>query len=68
MKAKVLVAVSILVWGSALAAAVLAQINKPIDSPFPQVNKPIDSPLAHSQRCVGSECGLVPSGVASHDP
>jgi hypothetical protein len=67
MKAKLLVAASILVWGLAMAAALLAQVNKPIDSPLVQVNKPIESPLARSQRCVGSECGLVPSGIASRE-
>jgi len=67
MKAKLLVAASILVWGLAMAAALLAQVNKPIDSPAAQVNKPIKSPLARSQRCVGSECGLVPSGIASRE-
>jgi hypothetical protein len=68
MKAKLLVAASILVWGLAMAAALLAQVNKPIDSPLAQVNKPIVSPLARSQRCVGSECGLIPSGIASREP
>ena len=68
MKAKLLVAASILVWGLAVGVALLAQVNKPIDSPFAQVSKPTESTLAHSQRCVGSECGHVPSDIASHDP
>ena len=68
MKAKLLVAASILVWGLAMAAALLAQVNKPIDSPLAQVNRPIEFPIAHSQRCVGSECGLVPSDIASREP
>jgi hypothetical protein len=67
MKAKLLIAASILVWGSAIAVALLAQVNKPIDSPLAQVNQPSESPLARSQRCVGSECGLVPSGIASQE-
>jgi hypothetical protein len=66
MKAKLLVAASILVWGSAMAVALLAQINTN-DSPSAQVNKPVEAPLARSQRCVGAECGFVPSGIASHD-
>lgn len=68
MKAKLLVAAMILAWGSAMAAALLVQVNKPIGSPLMDVNKSIESPLARSQRCVGSECGLVPSDVASHEP
>jgi hypothetical protein len=68
MRAKLVVAASILVLGVAIGVALLAQVKKPIDSPLAQVNKPIASPLARSQRCVGSECGLVPSDIASREP
>jgi hypothetical protein len=44
------------------------QINKPIESPSAQVKKPKGSPLARSQRCVGAECGLIPSDIAGHEP
>jgi hypothetical protein len=45
-----------------------AWINKPIESPPAQVKKPIESSLARSQRCVGAECGLIPSDIAGHEP
>jgi hypothetical protein len=44
-----------------------ARMNKPIGSPPAQVKKPIESPLARSQRCVGAECGLIPSDIAGHE-
>jgi hypothetical protein len=67
MKVKLFL-ISVLVWGSALAVALLAQVNMPIESPVALVNKQTESPLARSQRCVGSECGLVPSDFASREP
>jgi hypothetical protein len=45
-----------------------ARMNKPIGSPPAQVKKPIQSPLARSQRCVGAECGLIPSDIAGQEP
>jgi hypothetical protein len=50
------------------AAPTAARMNKPIASPPAPVKKPIESPLARSQRCVGAECGLIPSDIAGHEP
>jgi hypothetical protein len=44
------------------------RIHKPIGSLPAQATKPIESPLASSQRCVGAECGLIPSDIARHEP
>ena len=46
----------------------LALTNSTIESPPAQIKKPIGSPLARSQRCVGAECGRIPSDIAGHEP
>jgi len=45
-----------------------ALTNRTIESPSSQIKKPRGLPLARSQRCVGAECGLIPSDIAGHEP
>ena len=46
----------------------LALTNRTIESPSAPIKKPRGSPLARSQRCVGAECGRIPSDIAGHEP
>jgi hypothetical protein len=46
----------------------MALTNRTIESPSAQIKKPRGSTLARSQRCVGAECGLIPSDIADHEP
>jgi hypothetical protein len=46
----------------------MALPNRTIESPSAQIKKPRGSTLARSQRCVGAECGLIPSDIAGHEP
>src|SRR6516162_7231001 len=46
----------------------LVLTNRTIESPSAKIKKPIGSPLARSQRCVGAECGHIPSDIAGQEP